>query len=511
MRGDRGHYHGGLHYGIDRCGNSEAEGSNELGFKLPDCTKSRYRYLTDSGDDCAKSDGTIDQGRIYPGCNANDEWHMSSTGELSHAHDAIESCPGGANAPSSTCVAVALPPPPPAAQSRSSSPLPPPGSPPGGSSPNCHSACADGCSDWSFDPWSLWSPDTTTQCQGINFNQNRTRSATRSCSGLCAGVACRTNQTDSESQPNVGTRNCLTAASPCRNRCAAACGGWTAGSWGVWQPDESSVCTGTNFNQTRERTETRNCSNFCAGVSCSSNRIDRETRPAVGTGSCSTDESPSDDNNQDGTSYSGGGGGGGGSRGGGGGGVNRACPSCCAGDFCVAVCGLDRAACGEIKNKIRRDTGLDTRPTLDGRIGGQPTDLTPDELATLAQELVKRSNSWHNNLQAGRDDDDLSDQIRKTASEIEQRNNEARRIALEQLRKENPDERIDFADVTMRAQKLLNRDEDYQNDRKRLDGLYNIRDEVNAELESRNIRAMSPQGRRELEQARREIEGECNS
>ena len=104
---------------------------------MPDCTKSRYRYITNAGNDCAKSDGSLDQGQIYPGCTANDEWHMNSTGKLTNTHDVIKSCPGGGSSPASTCVAVALPPPPsPPAPTPPSPPAPTPPSPPAPTPPS---------------------------------------------------------------------------------------------------------------------------------------------------------------------------------------------------------------------------------------------------------------------------------------------------------------------------------------------------------------------------------------
>ena len=73
-------YHSGLHYGIDKCGASASEAMNELGFRLEDCSKARYRYVTRGGNDCAKSDGSIAQGRVYPDCAADDEWHINIAG-----------------------------------------------------------------------------------------------------------------------------------------------------------------------------------------------------------------------------------------------------------------------------------------------------------------------------------------------------------------------------------------------------------------------------------------------
>ena len=104
--------HAGLNYGIDKCGDTASESLNGLGFRLTECSKSRYRYITDGGNDCAQSDGSLDQGKVYPGCTANDVWHMSNIGKLTHTHDVIKSCPGGSS-PSSGCGATTLPPSPP--------------------------------------------------------------------------------------------------------------------------------------------------------------------------------------------------------------------------------------------------------------------------------------------------------------------------------------------------------------------------------------------------------------
>ena len=104
-----GAFFSGLHYGLDKCDRTPTEENNLLGFRLEDCTKARYRYITNAGNDCAKSDGTLDQGQIYPGCTADDEWHMSIKGKLTHTQDVISKCPHGGSPPASTCVAVALP------------------------------------------------------------------------------------------------------------------------------------------------------------------------------------------------------------------------------------------------------------------------------------------------------------------------------------------------------------------------------------------------------------------
>ncbi|MDE3269698.1 MAG: type II secretion system protein [Pseudomonadota bacterium] len=100
-------YHRGLYYGLDKCGDSLAESKNELGFRLSDCTKSRYRYITNLGDDCAKSDGSIAQGQVYPNCIANDEWHVTLGGKLTHADSVVKKCPDAtSSSSSSSCSAV---------------------------------------------------------------------------------------------------------------------------------------------------------------------------------------------------------------------------------------------------------------------------------------------------------------------------------------------------------------------------------------------------------------------
>ena len=125
-------YFTGLEYGLDKCTDPDRSIKNELGFRLDDCAKSRYRYTSTLESDCATGDGSIHQGQIYPNCSADDEWKMTRELLLSHTINVIESCPdGGASAPKSTCVAGALPPPivnPPTAM------RPPPamGTPPGG-------------------------------------------------------------------------------------------------------------------------------------------------------------------------------------------------------------------------------------------------------------------------------------------------------------------------------------------------------------------------------------------
>ena len=131
--GDRGQYFSGLDYGLDKCADTATQANNELGFKLPDCSKSRYRYATDASKECAVSDGSIDQGQVYPGCNANDEWHLPRDGKLENKQDVVSKCPLGLSSSSSTCTAGSLPSAPPTytsvthtASTTPSPPTPPP-------------------------------------------------------------------------------------------------------------------------------------------------------------------------------------------------------------------------------------------------------------------------------------------------------------------------------------------------------------------------------------------------
>ena len=103
-------YFTGLEYGLDKCTDPDRSIKNELGFRLDDCSRSRYRYTSTAASDCATGDGSIPQGQIYPNCSADDEWQMDRELQLKHTINVVASCPdASASAPKSTCVAGALP------------------------------------------------------------------------------------------------------------------------------------------------------------------------------------------------------------------------------------------------------------------------------------------------------------------------------------------------------------------------------------------------------------------
>ncbi|MDE3269045.1 MAG: hypothetical protein OYH77_02040, partial [Pseudomonadota bacterium] len=455
-------YHRGLHYGLDKCGDSLAEAKNELGFRLADCTKSRYRYITNLGNDCGKSDGSILQGQVYPNCVANDEWHITQAGKLTHAINVIESCPGGATgAPSSSCAAVPLPPPP-------SAPLPLTSTPPSGvPPPSCFHTCTTGCTAWTDGAWGTYAPTLASQCSGTNFMQGRSRTNTRSCANLCTGIACRTSEVEHDNRPAVGTMTCLTSPPgppappgsppslpstppPCENNCAAACSSWSAsGAWSSWQPsDTSNVCSNAQVMQMRSRPRTRSCSNLCSGVSCSVSDSEDESQTVYGTKSCSTDPpqtvstpgTPAPSNNN-----------GGGQR------------DCCiftgtSKELCVKVDALQANACNEIKSNMETLYGVNT-------------DNPPDDLS----ETLDIANIFTSNVQKRQerlqDIGDQSNTDRQELSEIEQREARAKERAIEILtmrenkKKEEGKEYkkdLDYDDINDIAQKLLDQDPDYQ-------------------------------------------------
>ena len=83
----------GIVYGgaTGKCGSSQAEGGNLLGFRLNDCSKSRYTYTTFTTYDGAAG-GTAAPFFIYPDCVERDEWNMSRAGSLQNQQDVVSLC-----------------------------------------------------------------------------------------------------------------------------------------------------------------------------------------------------------------------------------------------------------------------------------------------------------------------------------------------------------------------------------------------------------------------------------
>ena len=293
MREIGGHYHSVLHYGIDKCGNSEAEGGNELGFKLPDCSKSRYRYITNAGNDCARSDGTIDQGQVYPGCIASDEWHMSKKGKLTNAYDVIKLCPGGGSSPSN-CIATALPvtPPPPTPPSPPVTPPPPtlPSPPPPVTPPPPPGSCGHTCVDnggYDATPWELtagWQPPQNTRCRGDVFGQTRRRPYTKS--NKMVGTPCEAPFDDESRCPDLPAEQIEARIGTGLVDCS--CGAWSISSYGSWQlTTPPSSCSGT-LTQTRSVTSSRTCTTTPSGyvsLCCSGGTV-RQEPPETRTVDC---------------------------------------------------------------------------------------------------------------------------------------------------------------------------------------------------------------------------------
>ena len=278
---DRGYYHSGLHYGIDKCAaGNPREAGNTLGFKLPDCTKARYRYLTNKGNDCALSDGAIDQGQVYPGCAANDEWSMSSAGKLTHVHDVVSKCPLGISSSTSTCVEVSLPTAPAAPTVSPASPRTPPAPPPPPPLTCDHSIC-----------W-LLADHSCVQCGIVGGIKT-----TVPCPGGCKIP--KPYVYKPPPPPSVF----------CYKTCAQGCSNWTTTSSSTYMPAASSVCRGDSFTQTRPQTKTRSCSSLCTGISCSTiSSAAPQSRSATGTKDCSPPPPPPSPPDDDDDSGEGGGG-----------------------------------------------------------------------------------------------------------------------------------------------------------------------------------------------------------
>ena len=331
---NRDEYHSGLHYGIDKCGETLAEGINGLGFRLTDCTKSRYRYITNAGNDCAKSDGNLNQGKIYPGCSANDEWHISDTGKLTNPQNVIKQCPGGANQAQSGCNTVALAQPP-------IIPSPVVNTPP---SQCCNSSDTlinddpNDPNDCSYAPTTdpvtgnsvctVTTPpacDTAAQC--CDGNNVRTscptgqtleafptcctttppppppacNAATQCCDGSNVRTSCPTGQT-LEAFPDC----CTTTPPPpvvnppCNATCEEGCTDWSStNDWSGWNPTQPAIAISPpilclnafRFKQTRNKVSRRTCENLCSGVTCADTEIETQHRYWDGITNCAREPS----------------------------------------------------------------------------------------------------------------------------------------------------------------------------------------------------------------------------
>lgn len=97
--GRDGQWHSGLNMGQGAtgglCGGSSEK--NDLGFRVEDCTKLRYTYVTSGATSNANNSGLAGK-YIYPDCSGeDDEWgirHDPSGGadKLQHNKDAVKEC-----------------------------------------------------------------------------------------------------------------------------------------------------------------------------------------------------------------------------------------------------------------------------------------------------------------------------------------------------------------------------------------------------------------------------------
>ena len=88
-----GAYHSTLDYGVGKCGSSNTQGGNTLGFRLSDCSNARYFYTT-TASNISNAASVHASAKIYPGCSKDDRWTMSATGQLSQptGGDVLELC-----------------------------------------------------------------------------------------------------------------------------------------------------------------------------------------------------------------------------------------------------------------------------------------------------------------------------------------------------------------------------------------------------------------------------------
>ena len=166
----------------------------------------------------------------------------------------------------------------------------------------------DGCVDTS------WSPSIATVCEGESFTQTSNCGNTRVDSGTKDCVVSCVDTSWSPSTTTVCSGDSFTQTSNCGNTrsatgtryCPVACVDSS------WSPATSTVCSGTSFTQTsncgntRSATGTKYCApvctdtswtpsttTVCSGDSFTQSRCD-DTRNAVGTMNCVTDECFSD-------------------------------------------------------------------------------------------------------------------------------------------------------------------------------------------------------------------------
>lgn len=289
-------YHSGLHYGLDKCGDTASEAKNGLGFRLENCSDSRYRYITNAGNDCAKSDGSVAQGEIYPGCPAEDIWTINPEKDLVHAANVVNACPDATASSSSstscTPVTVTTPPPPTTTSPTvdcndcthyvdpsilpAKIPCPPPD--PSRVRPEYEQTCSAPSAVVALVP-----PCTRTvaaqqcpscaSCADTDYVDPISMPAKILCSDGVTMVYPPYNKICNKTIPD-DLRHCtkrVTPACPCSNTCNCTD---KYGAWTAWSPTIAAGCTAgkTSLQQERSRTVTEECvepADACSSLVCS--------------------------------------------------------------------------------------------------------------------------------------------------------------------------------------------------------------------------------------------------
>ena len=156
----------------------------------------------------------------------------------------------------------------------------------------CRASCS-ACPDWQ---WGDWSPAPSTVCAGQAFTQQR--SATRTCTKVCANLNCA--QQEVEEREQQGTKTCNAALPSCTRSCLEACGSWDDANWSSWLPAASTVCQGEIF--IKQRSATRSCNNICPDVQCVLYKTEKEE--VEGVRDCPDDTIETRDEDNDGDSNS---------------------------------------------------------------------------------------------------------------------------------------------------------------------------------------------------------------
>ena len=80
--------------GSSDCGAGSAKETNELGFRVVDCTALRYGYQPSGGGGEAENDGNQGAAKqIFPGCSGSaDKWTITAARELTNNPNVINYC-----------------------------------------------------------------------------------------------------------------------------------------------------------------------------------------------------------------------------------------------------------------------------------------------------------------------------------------------------------------------------------------------------------------------------------